>query len=205
MPADRSAAGFHYGRPVWSPTGRWLLVSREPDPPANAPNEGPLIIDPSDAASERDLPIRGPPVWSSDGLQLCGSTRATVSDLALYTVASEQVHNLTSSWFANASLDHGFGQCAWSSDGKLASGYDVGALQYEIAVLDTAGTRIAILDAGAVWPDVAQWLPDGTGVIVNTLGDLHLDPTSSAVMLDGAWRRLPTNGGYVVGTIPARP
>jgi WD40-like Beta Propeller Repeat len=202
-PADRSVAGTHYGRPVWSPAGRWLLVTREPDPPANAPNEGPLILDPSDAGSERDLPIGGDPEWSPDGQELCGNTRATVDDVALYTVASGEVRNLTSSWFANASLAHSFGLCAWSSDGKLASGYGIGAIQFEIAVLGASGTKIAIIDAGAVLPEVTQWLPDGTGVIVTTLGGASLDATSSAVMLDGSWRRLPNDPGYVVGTVPA--
>jgi hypothetical protein len=204
-PADRSVVGTHYGRPVWSPGGRWLLVSRESDGPGNARNEGPLILDPSDAASERDLPLAGSPEWSPDGQELCGNTRATVDDVALYEVASGEVRNLTSSWFANASLAHAFGPCAWSSEGKLASGYDIGAIQFEVAVLDASGAKIAIVDAGAVLPDVSWWLPDGTGVIVTSLNGAALNANSNAVMLDGSWRRLPTDPGYVVGTIPASP
>ncbi|MGH7623114.1 MAG: hypothetical protein ACREMU_12295, partial [Gemmatimonadaceae bacterium] len=202
-PADRSRAGSHYSRPIWSPAGRWLLVERESDPPANAPNEGPVLLDPSVPGSERDLPIRGTPVWSPDGQQLCGNTRATESDVALYTVANGEVRDVTSSWSATARLAHSFGFCAWSPSGILTSGDNFQTIQLELAVFDTSGTKIAVLNAGAVLPGSGVptlWLPDSSGVLVTTLNpsaSVSLGLESSVVMLDGSWRRLQMGPAYV--------
>jgi hypothetical protein len=201
---DGSGAGFHYDAPAWSPAGRWLLVYRGADPPANIQNAGPVVLDPSDPASARDVPLGGWPAWSPDGQRLCGETRATVSDLALYTLNSGEVRNLTSARSADSIVPRDFGACTWLNDGELAAEYNVGGLQLRIAVLDTTGRQIATLDAGAVLSG-AIWLPNGSGVIVSTLAGTPLEPQSSAVMLDGSWRRIPDSPGTVVGTIrPSR-
>ena len=209
MSADRSVRGIYYDRPVWSPAGPWLLAMRESEPPANAPNAGPLIVNPSAPGSERDLRLglNSEQAWSPDGHQLCVGvgTGVGTADVGLYDVASGAVRNLTSSWFPNASLGHSLSAGVWANDGKLASEYDVASLQVGLAILDTSGSQIALLDAGAVVPGVIQWLPDSSGVIVETLEGASLDAHSSAVMLDGSWRRLPNDPGQVVGTIPAPP
>ena len=218
------AACKQYTSPGLSPDGAALLATR----PGYESFSGVLtrLLDPDPQPSELNAGGQFQS-WSPDGRRICLSEvgiqprkvgtitlpALDVRDITPRITALGLSPELTPATFS--------GSCSWSPNGWSPNGRVAvtfidweprsGEQRWRVAVLPllSGGDADRAYDLPEPYRTVPAWLPDGRGLVISGYAPCvpcgERDPTSAALLLDGAVRSLPFEAGVVLGAIPLAP
>ncbi len=196
-----------YFAPQWSPHEDWLFVQRILYEGA----VGVLVSHPATSPNVVELKVGGLLAsWSSDGVKVCMADNGMQPGAAGLVDPNDGVfHDLypriPDSGLPAPRPDRLYPSvCAWNVAGSLAVQYFTSS--------DREATTIAVFakmgrfDRSIALPrplQVSAWLPDASGFLLSKYDAPARRNFTSAILLDGTYRRLPFDAERVLGTIPA--